>query len=47
MATVKHNKHIDIHEFVPEIFWNILLGITTVMGIWLLIGIIKMLFVML
>ena len=47
MATVKHNKHIDIQEPVPEIFWNILLGITAVVGIWLLIEIIKMLFLML
>ena len=47
MATVKHNKHMDFYEPVPEIFWFLLLGITTVVGIWFLVGILKMLILML
>jgi len=44
MATAKHNKHMNFYEPIPEIFWILLLGITTVGGIWLLIGTIKMMF---
>ena len=46
MATVKHNKHMYFHESVPELFWILLLGITSVVGIWFLIGIIKILFLL-
>jgi hypothetical protein len=46
MATAKHNKHMNFYESAPELFWNLLLGITTVAGIWLLIGTIKMFFLL-
>ena len=46
MASVKHNKHTEFHESIPEITWILLLGISTVVGIWLLAGIVKMLFLL-
>ena len=42
MATVKHNQHVDFYESIPEFVWNILLGLTSIAGIWLLIGVVKM-----
>jgi hypothetical protein len=46
MATAKLNEHMSFYESVPEILWNLLLGITSVAGIWLLIATIKMFFLL-
>ena len=44
MATEKHYDQREFHWIDEEHLWTLLLGVTTVAGILLVIGIIKMFF---
>jgi hypothetical protein len=46
MAAIKENTGTDFHWSIPELFLSLLLGVGTVAGLWLLSGLLIMLFLM-
>ena len=46
MTTVQHNKQLDFHWSIPELFISLLLCVVAVAGLWLFSGLLMMFFLL-